>query len=296
MSFCHSHNLQKTTNNSFIIAIVANGVFVLLQLICAKLANSTSLFADAIHNLGDVFGLLVAWVGNVMLTKLPTEKRTYGFKKASILAAFANVLLLVFTCGIIATEAMVKFFSPSAINSSFVMLIAFLGVIVNAATALLFLKGGNDLNIRAAFLHLASDAVISLGVVITAALLFWTDWLWLDPLVGLIIAILILKSTWLILLDSTRLILDGVPRGISLSSVRELFMQEIGVESLHDLHIWAISTQENALSVHLYMPEKKLTDVAREELSKKLLEQHNIHHVTIQVESSLAYCKDICKC
>jgi cobalt-zinc-cadmium efflux system protein len=296
MSHCHSANTTVVKNRAFIIAIVANGVFVVVQLICAQLANSTSLFADAIHNLGDVFSLVVAWFGNVMLTKLPTDKTTYGLKKVSILAALANVLLLVFTCGIIAAEAISKFFSPSEIHGLFVIIVASVGVLVNALTALLFVKGGNDLNIRAAFLHLASDAVISLGVVVTAAILMGTGWLWLDPLVGLLIAVIILKSTWSVLTDSTRLIIDGVPRHISVSSVRNLFMQQDGVVSVHDLHIWALSTKENALSVHLYMPEARMTDEARYELGKKLLEKHNIHHVTIQVEVLLNYCDDACDC
>ncbi|MDF1758822.1 MAG: cation diffusion facilitator family transporter [Legionellaceae bacterium] len=295
MAHCHSGN-KTTSGNAFIIAIVANSVFVVFQIICAQLANSTSLFADAIHNLGDVLSLGVAWVGNVLLTRESTDKTTYGLKKASILAALANVLLLVFTCGIIAYEATLKFFAPTVIDNWFVMLVAGIGVAVNALTALLFIRGGNDLNIRAAYLHLASDALISLGVVAAAGLMLWSGWLWVDPVVGLLIAAIILRSTWTLLSDSTRLILDGVPSHISVGNVRALLMEQDGVEDVHDLHIWAMSTKENALSVHLLMPETPLTDTNRYALNKLLLDKHNINHATIQVECIRGYCDDSCDC
>jgi cobalt-zinc-cadmium efflux system protein len=166
--------------------------------------------------------------------------------------------------------------------------------LVNGATAMLFLRGTNDLNIRAAFLHLIYDALISVGVVVAAALLYWTGWLWLDPLVGLLIAIIILKGTWSLFTDSFRLIIDGVPRGIVMTRVRTLLNSQPGVQGVHDLHVWALSTQENALSAHLWMPEKQLTDAAREKLSKKLRDEHNIHHITIQVEKTEGHCEDTC--
>jgi len=290
----HSH-VKPTSSRAFLTAITANGLFVICQLIFAYLSHSTSLFADAIHNLGDVFSLVVAWIGNMMLMRLPTDRATYGMKKASILAALANVVLLVFTCGIIATEAVYKFFSPTEINTGFVIIVASIGILVNAATALLFWRGSDDLNIRAAFLHLAYDALVSLGVVLTGVLLAWTGWLWLDPLVGLMIAAVILKGTWSIFTDSLRLIIDGVPRHISVAHVRDLLMGQVGVKGVHDLHIWAISTQENALSVHLWMPDDPLHDEARHQLSQQLRKKHHIHHTTIQVERTERYCDDACK-
>ena len=293
MSGC-VHGSIKSTNRSFLIAIIANALFVILQLVCARLANSTSLLADAVHNLGDVFSLVVAWIGNYLLVKKPTDKSTYGLKKASILAALANVVLLVFTCGFIAAEALDKFFHPGPINSMFVVIVAGAGVIVNAFTALLFIKDGGDLNIRAAYLHLASDAAISLGVVLTALVYWWTNWLWLDPLVGILIAFLILKSSWSILLDSTRLILDGVPSHISYSAVKSLLLEQPGVTDVHDLHIWALSTKENALSAHLLVPRDNFSDHVRYQLSQKLLTEHAIHHVTIQIENESGYCDDAC--
>ncbi len=293
MSNCN-HHAVVSTSRSFIIAIIANGIFVIIQIMFAKFANSTSLLADAIHNLGDVLSLIVAWIGNYLLIKKSTVKTTYGFKKASILAALANVILLVFTCGLIAAEAIAKFFNPSDINSLLVIVVAGIGVIVNAATALLFAKDGGDINVRAAYLHLASDAGISLGVVVTALFYWFTKWTWLDPVVGLLIALLIFKSTWSVLLDSTRLILDGVPKHISYNDVKKLLLSQSGVVEVHDLHIWAISTKENALSVHLLMPNGVMSDQERYALGEILRSKHNIHHLTIQIEVSSGYCDHAC--
>ncbi|HHF7345672.1 cation diffusion facilitator family transporter [Legionella feeleii] len=293
----HSHGHHHGAphfNRAFLIAIIANGLFVIFQIIFSYIANSTSLLADAIHNLGDVLSLILAWVAHGLLKRMPTASTTYGMKKTSILAALANGVLLVFTCGIIATEAMYKLFSPTEIQALSVMIVAGIGIVVNGATALLFLRGADDLNIRAAFLHLFYDALISVGVVVSAAILYWTNWLWIDPIVGLLIALFIIKGTWSLFSDSFRLIIDGVPRGISWSSVRESLQAEAGVVEVHDLHIWAISTQENALSVHLFMPELPLSDEARQKLVCMLKEKHNIHHATIQVERSLRFCEDAC--
>lgn len=288
------HHGPKEYNRAFLIAIIANGLFVICQIIYAHIANSTSLLADAIHNLGDVLSLILAWIANGLLKRNPTQLTTYGMKKTSILAALANGVLLVFTCGIIATEAVYKLFSPSEIQAIPVMIVAGVGILVNGATAALFLRGADDLNIRAAFLHLLYDAVISIGVVLSAALLYWTGWLWIDPVVGLLISILIIKGTWTLFTDSFRLIIDGVPRGISWQEVRESLQAEPGVKEVHDLHIWAMSTQENALSVHLYMPDLPLSDEARQNLVKRLHDKHNIHHATIQVERDLSFCADAC--
>jgi len=291
----HDHRHSPSEYNSaFLIAIIANGLFVLFQIFFAFSANSTSLLADAIHNFGDVMGLLMAWVGQHLLKRLPTERSTYGMKKTSILAALSNAILLVFSCGIIFTESMYKLFSPSMVSAGSVMVVAGLGVLVNGATAALFIRGSNDLNIHGAFLHLISDALVSLGVVLSAALLYWTGWLWIDPFVGILIAMIILKGTWSLLTDSIRLMMDGVPRGIVVTKVRFLLNNIQGVKGIHDLHIWALSTQENALSVHLWMPNNPLTDTARKALEQQLRLEHNIHHVTIQVEREQGLCQDAC--
>lgn len=291
----HTHHHHPVEfNRAFLLAILANGLFAIFQVIFAYLAHSTSLLADAIHNLGDVLGLILAWIANGLLKRIPTVETTYGMKKTSILAALANGVLLVFTCGIIVSEATYKLFSPTPVEALSVIIVAAIGIIINSTTAALFMRGSDDLNIQAAFLHLLYDAMISFGVVISAALLYWTDWQWIDPVVGLLIAVLIIKGTWGLFTDSFRLIIDGVPRGISWTEVSQFLQAEPGVEEVHDLHIWAISTQENALSAHLYMPENPLSDESRQKLVKQLREKHNIHHATIQVEGNLAFCEDSC--
>ena len=297
MTARHEHNHVHPApafDTAFLVAIIANGLFVVCQIIFAYVANSTSLLADAVHNFGDVLGLVLAWIAQSLLKRLPTEHSTYGMKKTSILAALANGILLVFTCGIIATEAIYKFFTPLTVHAGTVMVVAGIGIVVNGATAALFLRGSNDLNIRAAFLHLMYDALISVGVVLAAALLYLTGWLWIDPLVGLLIALIILKGTWSLFSDSFRLIIDGVPRGIAMANVRGLLSNQLGVNGVHDLHVWALSTQENALSVHLWMPDNQLSDQARQELSRQLRNEHNIHHITIQVERNQGACDDAC--
>jgi cobalt-zinc-cadmium efflux system protein len=291
----HAHNHDEVTyDRAFLIAIVANSIFVVLQIIYAYIANSTSLLADAFHNLGDVLGLILAWIATGLMKRKPTQKATYGLKKTSILAALINGALLVFTCGIIATEAVYKLISPTEIQAVSVMVVAGIGIIVNGTTAMLFLRGSEDLNIRGAYLHLFYDALISVGVVISAALLYWTGWLWIDPLVGLLIAIVILKGTWSLFADSFRLIIDGVPRGISWAAVSEFLLTRPGVKGIHDLHIWAMSTKENAMSVHLYMPNDSLSDESRAHLVEELRKEFGIQHVTIQTERTDTDCNDAC--
>ncbi len=291
----HSHNHGEVTyNKAFLISIIANGVFVILQIVYAYIANSTSLLADAFHNLGDVLGLILAWVAMGLMKLKPTRQATYGMKKTSILAALVNGGILIFTCGIIATEAVYKLITPEKVQAVSVMIVAGIGIVVNGTTAMLFLRGSDDLNIRGAYLHLFYDALISVGVVVSAALLFWTGWLWIDPVVGLLIAIVILKGTWLLFADSFRLIIDGVPRAISWVEVSEFLVSWPGVQSIHDLHIWAMSTKENALSVHLYMPDDLLTDASRAEMVAQLRKEFGIQHVTIQTEKIQNICNDAC--
>lgn len=283
-----------TFDKAFIFSIVANGLFVLFQVVFAYIANSSGLLADAIHNLGDVVGLVLAFIASRLSVRSPSMNKTYGLKKTSILAALANGLFLVFSSGMIVMEATYKFFYPSPVMALPVMIVASLGIVVNGVTALMFISGKEDLNIRAAFWHLLSDALVSVAVVISAALLYWTGKLWLDPLVGIMIAAVILKSTWSVLADSIRLILDCVPRHISLPQVRELLLNEKGVSGVHDLHIWALSTNENALSVHLWMPDMPLTDERRQSISRRLKEEHRIQHITVQVERLAQFCEDAC--
>jgi cobalt-zinc-cadmium efflux system protein len=291
----HAHpHPQPTFNRAFLIAIIANGLFVICQVIFASMANSTSLLADAFHNLGDVISLILAWIATSLMKRQPTQKSSYGLKKVSILAALANGILLVFSCGIIATEALYKFITPAPVHITSVIVIASLGIVINGATAMLFMRDSEDLNIRGAFLHLFFDALVSAGVVLSAILLYFTGWLWVDPAMGLIIAAVILKGTWGLFKDSFRLIIDAVPTNVSLQTIHDFLLQQEGVESLHDLHIWALSTQENALSVHLFMPKAPLNDNQRFELIRQLKKDYALHHITIQVESTANTCDEVC--
>ncbi len=290
----HMHEAPKAYDKAFFIAIAANGLFVFLQLIYAYWANSTSLLADALHNLGDVLGLMGAWAALHLMKRKPTPHATYGMKKASILAALFNGSLLIFSSGVIATEALFKLANPNDINALSVIIIASIGIVINGSTALFFARGSHDLNIHGAFLHLVYDALISLGVVVAAIILYYTHWLWIDPIVGLLIALLIIKGAWSLFAQSFRLLIDGVPSSISWALVNKFFAEQPGVVGVHDLHIWALSTQENALSVHLYMPEEPLNDTLRTQWVGQIQQQFGIGHVTIQVECSVQECKDSC--
>lgn len=290
----HDHHHPATYNRAFLIATIANSLFVVVQIFYAIVANSTSLLADAFHNMGDVLSLILAWIANTLMQRKPTDISSYGLKKSSILAALANGVLLVFTCGIIATEAFYKFLHPAPMHAWTVIIVASIGVLVNGATAALFLRGQSDLNIRGAYLHLFYDALVSVGVVFPAILMMFTHWLWLDPLVSLMIAYVILKGTWSLFTDSLRLMIDGVPKHISLPTVKQTLARLEGVEDVHDLHIWALSTQETALSVHLYMPTNPLSDAARAQLIAVLQKDYNISHSTIQVEQDLRFCQGCC--
>lgn len=282
---CHHHLPADGFNKAFIISIAANLAYTIIQFIYAYVAHSTSLLADAGHNLGDVLGLVMAWIASLLLKKQANARYSYGFKKTTILASILNALILIFTCGLIIREAVEKFIHPTEISAIAVAIVAFIGIIINAGTALLFMRGRkSDLNIKGAFLHLAFDALVSFGVVIAAILIYFTGWQLLDPIVGMIIAAVILWGTWGLLRDSINLVMDGVPRDINSLEVKHYLENLPGVTELHDLHIWGLSTKENALTAHLVMPEAPLTDSQRRQLNHQLAHQFNIHHTTIQIE------------
>ncbi len=281
----HSHAAPQSFNLAFAIAVSLNLGFTLFQIIFAFLANSMSLMADAVHNFGDVFGLVLAWGANWLLM-LPARKRySYGYKKTTILAAITNALILVSTTILIAYESINKFFHPAEVNASIVIIVALIGIFINGGTALLFMKGAhNDLNIKGAFLHLLGDALISIGVVVGGVLILYTHRLWLDPVIGLGIVIVIFWGTWGLLRDSVRLIMDAVPRHIDENKIQEFFQNLPQVQAVHDLHIWGLSTKEVALTVHLIMPGACLSDADYERINAVLKEKFNIDHATIQVE------------
>ena len=286
----HGHSHAPTNfNRAFAIATLLNFAFVVIEAVYAVLANSMSLLADAGHNLADVLGLLMAWGASWLLKREASEKYSYGYKKTTILSALANALLLVATSAIIVYESINKLIYPVEINEMIVIVVAFIGIIINGGTALLFMRGSEeDLNIKGAYLHLAYDALISIGVVIAGALVLWTKWIWLDPIVGIVIVAVILTGTWGLLRHSVELILGAVPHGIDLNGVRTYLSSIRGVEAVHDLHIWGLSTQETALTVHLVLPERVLSDADYAEITHILHHDYKIQHVTIQAEKGQA--------
>lgn len=286
----HSHHHPDLLNNvnlSFIIAVVANLLFTVLEAIYAVITNSMSLLGDAGHNLSDVLGLLLAWGASYLVTRKTSSLYSYGFRRTTILAAIINALFLVLASAFIAFESFDRFFSPVIIQEVPIMIVAGIGIFVNAGTALLFMKGSKtDLNLRGAFLHLAYDALISAGVVIAAIIMLYTGYYLLDPIVGILIVLVILAGTWGLLRDSVNLILDAVPRGIDRDQVETYLANIKGVEEIHDLHIWGLSTNENCLTAHLVMPENTLWDEKEgyTNVGHFLKTHFNIHHVTLQIE------------
>ena len=282
----HHHHAVKSFNTAFAIAVTTILLYTVAEAGYAFYANSMSLLADAVHNLGDVLWLALAWVANWLLS-FPARKRySYGFKRTTIIAALANAFILVATSAVIAYQSIYKLFHLSQVNETIIIIVGIVGIFVNAGTALLFMRGAHDdLNIKGAFLHLLADALILVGVVISAVIIQQTGWLWLDPVVGLIIVAIILWGTWGLLRDSLSLILDAIPHYIDHSGVKKYLAAYPGVATVHDFHIWGLSTKEVALTAHLVMPAKPLTDADYQIINKTLHEKFRVNHVTLQVES-----------
>ena len=267
--------LGTALNLGFVVAEVAYGIS----------ANSLALLSDAGHNLGDVVGLLVAWGALRLAKAAPTKRRTYGLRRSSILAALVNAILLLVAVGAIAWEAVVRFHEPEPIQANVVIWVAAAGIVINAATALLFMSGRKrDLNVRGAFMHMAADAAISAGVVVAGIAIQATGWQWLDPLTSLVIAALIVWGTWGLLREALDLAMDAVPENIDIHAVETYLGALPGVRAVHDLHVWGMSTTECALTVHLVMPRPPADDAFLHGLCIELREKYSICHVTVQVE------------
>ncbi len=273
-------------DRAFATGVVLNAGFVLVEWTFGVLANSLALIADASHNLGDVLGLLLAWGAAALARRRPSQRFTYGLRSSTILAALANAALLLVITGGIAWEAILRFRNPASIDAPVVIWVAALGILINTATALLFLSGRKqDLNLRGAYLHMAADAAVSLGVVIAGLLTLATGWSWLDPVMSLAIVAVILLGTWGLLRDATRLALHAVPEGVDPANVRRFLERQPGVEEVHDLHIWGMSTTETALTAHLVMPGGYPGDAFIAELADRMDRDFDIAHATLQVET-----------
>ncbi len=281
----HSHD-DTPASPRFAFAAALNLAFVVIEAACGFWFGSLALLADAGHNLSDVLGLFLAWGASYLARRRPSTRRTYGLRRSSILAALANSLLLLIAVGAIAWEAIGRLQRPGTVVPMAVIAVAGVGVVINTLTALLFLSGRkHDLNVRGAFLHMAADAAVSLGVVIGGIVISRTGWMWLDPALSLVIAAVIAISTWDLLWQALDLTLDSVPRGIDPAAVRAYLSALPGVAAVHDLHIWALSTTETALTVHLVRPAAQIDDDWLHQVSHDLHDRFHIAHSTIQIES-----------
>lgn len=267
--------------------VAFNVTFVIVECIFGFMANSMALLADAGHNLSDVLGLLMAWGAHYLAQRKPSSRFTYGLRSSTILAALANSLLLIGAVGGILWEAFHRIGSPEPISGWTMLIVAAVGVVVNLATAFLFFHGRHDdLNIRAAFLHMMADAAVSLGVVVGGIVVLKYSFTWIDPVIGIVIAIVILISTWDVLKDATVLALHAVPRNVNQDEVRAYLIGRPEVVSMHDLHIWAMSTTENVLTAHVVVDDDHVAGALAVQLESELKTSFNIHHSTIQVETA----------
>jgi cobalt-zinc-cadmium efflux system protein len=282
----HSHaHTPKDFGPAFAIGTLLNIGFVGVEVVYGLFSNSMALVADAGHNLADVLGLIMAWMASVLARRVPSQTHTYGLRRGTILAALANAMLLLVTVGAIAVEGVRRLLHPEQVAGVTVMVVAALGIAVNGLTAWLFASGRRgDINLRAAFLHMAYDALVSLGVVIAGGIILMTGWTRLDPLVSLAVAGIILMGTWSLLRDSVRMAMDAVPAKLNLDEVGSFIKRQPGVATIHDLHIWPISTTETALTCHCVMPAGHPGDRMLAQLCHDLQDRFGIAHSTIQIE------------
>ena len=286
----HSHvgghvHAPASFGRAFAIGVGLNVAYVAAEVIYGLGAHSLALLADAGHNVGDVLGLVAAWLAAWLGKRSPAGSYTYGLRGSSILAALGNAVVLLLVTGGIAWEAIQRLASPEPVAGVTIMVVAAIGIVVNGITAWLFMSGRKgDLNIRGAFLHMASDALVAAGTVVAGGLILWTGWHWIDPAISLVISVVIVAGTWGLLRDSVRLALDAVPPGIDRSGVEAYLRGLPGVQSVHDLHIWGMSTTETALTAHLVRPGS-LDDALLHHVSEELRNRFSIGHATLQLES-----------
>jgi len=280
------HHAPASYSRAFLVGILLNAGFVVAEAVYGFLANSLALLADAGHNLSDVLGLVLAWAAASLVKRQPSARYTYGMKRTSILASLANAMLLLVASGAIILEAIRRLDQPQPVAETTVIWVALVGIVINGATALGFMSGRkSDLNIRGAFLHMATDALVSAGVVLSGLVMLATGWQWVDPAVSVTIALVIVVGTWSLLRDSINLALDAVPAAIDRQAIHDYLVALPGVSEVHDLHIWAMSTTEVALTAHLVRPGAGLDDQLLAEACRELAHHHGIGHATLQIES-----------
>ena len=292
----HHHGPVELTqlNRAFIIGIALNFLFVVIEVGVGLFQGSLSLLSDAGHNLGDVASLAIALLAYKLAQVKPNDRYTYGYRKTTILVALLNSVILLVSIGIIAYEAIRRLSHPEPVEGKTIAMVALIGIFINAFTAYLFMQDKEkDINARSAYLHLASDALVSLGIVIGGVIIYFTGWFWLDAVIGVAIAVVILMGTWSLLRDSLRLSLDGVPEGIDLEDVQGHLLKVTGVKGVHHVHVWALSTTVNALTAHVVVGSESSLQTM-EEIKHKIrhqLEHLNIKHSSIEMEGENVVCK-----
>lgn len=293
----HNHAAPSldSINRAFYIGIGLNSAFTLIEFIVGYSTHSLALIADASHNLSDVISLIISLIGMRLAQRAATKLYTYGYKKASILASLINAVLLILIVINIVIEGIERLNSVPEVAGKAIIITALIGVFINTLSAFLFYKGQkHDINIKGAFLHLIIDAVVSIGVVISGIIIYYTDWNIVDTLISFIIAVVILIATWGLLKESLKLTLDGVPKGIDLKNIEQVILNNPSIDEVHHLHVWALSSKENALTVHVVL-KKEAEYAGFIELKKKIkhdLVHENIHHSTIELDDSTEKCED----
>jgi cobalt-zinc-cadmium efflux system protein len=284
VSVADAHN-PAAYARAFALGVGLNIAFVTTEAVFGVIAGSTALLADAAHNFSDVLGLLLAWGASYLSRRPRSPRRTYGWRSSSILAALLNAVVLLVVTGGIAWEAVQRFKTPAHVGGGIVAWVALVGVLTNTATALLFMRGRkNDLNIRGPFLHMAADAAVSAGVVVAGVAILFTGWLWIDPVVTLLIAAVIMAGTWGLLRESVNLVLHAVPEAIDPEAVEAYLRDLPGVTAVHDVHIWAMSTTETAMTAHLVKADARDDDAMMAEITRVLHDRFRIQHTTLQWE------------
>lgn len=285
------HHTPHDFGRAFAVGAALNVAFVIFEAVLGVAAHSLALISDAGHNLGDVLGLLLAWGATALAKTTPTSRRTFGLRSTTMLAALFNACILLAVTGGVAWEAIKRLANPQPVEGGIITWVALVGVFVNAGTAWMFMAGQkHDLNLRGAFLHLASDALVSVGVVVTGIVIVHSGLLWLDPLVSLLIGIAIIASTWGLFRESLDLLLHAVPASVDPAKIRTFLETLPGVRKVHDLHIWAMSTSEIALTAHLVRCEPKVENAFLEEACRQLHERFGIGHATLQIEADDGHC------
>ncbi len=289
----HTHNIESI-NSALVIGIILNTLFVVIEAIAGFYYDSLALLSDAGHNLSDVISLILALLAFRLVQMKPTSKYTYGYKKSSILVSLLNAIILLVAVGMILSESIVKIRHPEPIDGNAIAWVAGAGIIINAFTAfLLFRQKGSDLNIKGAYLHMAADTLVSVGVLISGVVIEYTHWYFVDPIIGIVVAVVILYSTWGLLHDSLRLSLDGVPVDINLDEIKGVLLRNEEVEDVHHLHIWGISTTQNALTAHIVVRSTENMEELKHKLKEELYE-HNIQHATLELELDSEHCDHKC--